>query len=135
MARKRDYAAEYAKRLAKGKAAGKSRQQARGHHKGEAKERRQRERAELGLAHDEIARVRRWATRRASEIHSSFSDPEEIVEAAQTKGYDWFKTYRDEWNAVRRRYLKGEKPIGSITALEGWASSLDVDDISWLYYH
>lgn len=139
MARKRDYAAEYARRLAKGRQQGKTRQQARGHRAGEHIERAERERAEFGLTRAEIARVRSWATARLAVISDHRSDPQDVVDQAMSEGYEWFRTYRDTWNAARRTYIRelhsGTYSSRGMGFLEYLADIPPVPELEWMYYH
>lgn len=134
-ARGRDYKAEYARRIASAKARGKTRQEARGHRPGEARQRREREREEFGLSSSEIRSITAWCDRYKNEGR----DTDEVVSEAASNGYDWFKNYRDVWNAARRTYLR-EQAAGTYASrglgyLEMLASMSEVSDIAWLYYH
>jgi len=135
VAKSRDFKAEYARRIARNLEKGKTRQQARGHKPREHIERREREVEELGIARDQDRRIRDWCRRYKNETR----DEDEVVEMAISKGYNWFKTYRDTWNAARREYLRalkdGSYASKGLTYLEMLASMSEVEEISWLYYH
>jgi hypothetical protein len=135
LAKTRDYRAEYAKRIASAKARGKTRQQGRGHKAGEASHRRERERAEEGIASSEVRSIRAWCERYKNEGR----DTDEVIEEARAKGYAWFVNYRSVWNSARQTYLREQKAgtyasrgLGYLEMLAGMA---EVSDIAWLYYH
>lgn len=135
MAKTRDYRAEYARRIAAGLARGKTRQQARGQREGEARRRAEREREEFGITGGEARAIRAWVERTGNKS----IDPDDVIERARDKGYDWFQNFRDVLNSARRNY-QGKSKRGTYASLgEGYLETLadlaDVDDISWVYYH
>lgn len=140
MARKpRDFKAEYARRIARALEKGKTRQEARGHRKGEHIERREREKEELGITRDQMRRVFQWGEQRSFDIVDSTLSGQDYVEAAQRQGYEWFLAYRKNWEAIRRQY-KAEQRRGrwesrGIGWLTNLSETLDLPDVSWLYYH
>lgn len=135
----RDYKAEYERRIARAIEKGKTRQQARGHRPQEHIIRREREIEAFGLSTSNMRSITTWINRRNAEIHDASLDPEDVIDQAREHGYEWFTSYRDRWNALRRNY-KREQRNGTwasrgLAFLEGIAAEVAVDDISWLYYH
>jgi hypothetical protein len=128
----------YRRRIERALAQGKTRQEARGHHAGEARERREREREERGIASSDRKSIeawfRRWNTGEKKELQL-----EELLEWVSENGYPAFQNYRDTWNAARRTYIAEMK--GGVWAsrglgyLESLADTAGVPDASWMYYH
>lgn len=135
MAKARDYKAEYARRIASAIKRGKTRQSARGHKPQEHISRREREREEFGITGSEVRAIRAWCNRYPNIVR----DEEEVIQEAASKGYDWFRNYRDVWNAARRRYLRdqanGTYSTAGMGYLEMLAGNADVEDLGWMYYH
>jgi hypothetical protein len=140
----RGLSASYAARLIRGIKAGKTQQEARGHHRGEARERREREREELGgLSRAEEQSVRNWYNKRFNP-HGSDKSPDEetVVEYAQQQGIERFRSYQHTWNEARRTYaaelkrgIYASRGLGYLEMLTEMARVRPEGDTTWLYYH
>lgn len=141
--RSRGLSASYEKRLIRGVLQGKTRQEARGHHAGEARERRERERAENnGISHSEERSIRKWYERFNPNDRKTEPDVEDVIQFARDEGIEKFREYQKVWNAARRTYLRELKNgtyesrgLPYLEMLTDMAGIRSHGDIQWLYYH
>jgi len=139
--RKRDFAAEYARRIAKAEAAGKTRQQARGHVEREHVVRAEREREAEGISGSERRNIGNWHNRWERRYGNvpGWSTLEELLDWVREHDYSQFQMYRDEWNAVRRQYVREAKTGTYETRGTGFLEQLvtqwDLPEMTWAYYH
>lgn len=126
----------YRKRIERAQAKGKTRQEARGHKPGEARERRERERADEGVAGSDRAAIRSFLARFNPYGFKDIPDEETLTDWVRENGYEAFRSYRSEWDRIRRKYLATDHASqGSLAWLEGVADGLGVESVQWLYYH
>jgi len=138
------YSPSYEKRLLRAVERGNmpTLQATRGHKPGEATRRREREKEAQGVTSSQIRSIKnffaRWDTHQKS-LDPNCPDEAEMIEHAQNNGYERFVEYREQWNLMRRKYVR-ELKDGT------WASrGLDyltlgneiakAPSIEWLYYH
>lgn len=129
----------YAKRLASGLARGKTRQEARGHRPGEARERKERERKEIGVAGSDRAAIASFLKRFNPIGFKDIPTEEDLTDWVRENGFEAFKVYRATWDAARRTYLKELKNKSYASRGYGYLEMLTeaagVESVQWLYYH
>ena len=130
------WSAAYRRRIERAEALGKSRQQARGHRAQEHVIRRERERqreiATGELTTAEKQRIKRFADRQKL-------DYDELKDWAESHGFAKMD-HLIKLQAEMHRQYKSASRRGTYSSLgrgflDKYASDLDIDDISWLYYH
>lgn len=130
---------KYRQRIERALAQGKTRQQARGHRPGEARERREREREEIGVAGSDRDAIRAFLRRFNPFGFKDIPSEEDLTDQVRENGYSWFQNYRMVWDQARRKYLAELKAGTHVSRgmgyLEFLASEAEAPEVQWLYYH